>query len=326
MKKNLFITLLLLLIAVFGFACTTANGSDTFMTLSINPEVGLFVDENKTITEVIALNNDADVLLDSTDIVGEDVETATEIIVSESVNAGFINIDTEGTEVVIDVQNEDEEKVKEIKEKITKSINEFFVNKGIFGKVSEDTLDKYAAAAEALGLSKGQTKMILLAFELNPELTIDDVKELSISELVKLCHKNAKEHNYGHELNVKFKADRIALKEKYAEMFTLSNEIAVIDEKLADPTLTEEEITALNSQKSKLEAKFDELKALYDEELKALRDAYKAEKESMKESLKKVKEEKEAKVKEKNEKHEKDFQKNQDKNNIKEKIKEFQNK
>lgn len=326
MKKNLFITLLLLLIGVFGFACTTAKESDTFMTLSINPEVGLFVDENGNVTEVIALNNDADVLLDSTDVVGEDVETATEIIVSESVDAGFINSDTEGTEVVIDVEDEDEEKVKEIKEKITKSINDYFVNKGIFGKVSEDTLDKYAVDAEALGLSRGQTKMILLALELNPELTIDDVKELLMSDLVKLCHKNAKENNYGHELNAKFKTDRVALKEKYAEMFTLGDEIAVIDEKLADTTLTEEEITALNTQKAELVAKYDELKALYDEELKALRDAYKAEKKAMKESLKKVKEEKEAKVKEKNEKHEKNFQKNQYKNNIKDKIKEFQNK
>lgn len=325
--KSLFIGLFVLFIGLIFVGCTTEEStSKTLVTLSINPEIGLFVDENNKVTDVIALNNDADILLEDVDVTGEDIEEATEVIVDESVEAGYIDSEDQDAEVRLDVESDDETQETEIKEKVKKQINTYFLNKGIFGKVSTDTLDKYGTQAEELGLSRGKTKMILLALELNPELTIDDVKDLEVSELVKLCHESVKNNNFGHELNIKFKADREKLIEKYADMFAYETQIKETEEKLADTTLTDEEKEILEAQKTELLTKYNELFAQYKEELQLLKEEYKTQKQTLKEQWKNTKENKENNCKEKNEKHQNGFINNTNKKNIEEKIKEYQNK
>ncbi len=327
MKKKILLSLTLLF-TIMLFGCQSKTDTElgtTFISYRINPEVGIFVSNKDEVLDTIALNDDADVLLANIDLVGKDISEASEIIISESIKTGFIDSDSMDTEVFIDVESEDEDEIKEVLEKVKKKIDDYFVNNGIFGAVSKDTLEKYVVEAQQLNLPVGQTKMVLLALELNPELSIEDVKDLKVNELVKLCHKNAKEKNFGHALGQEYKERMLALKEKYSEMFVLKGEIEVLEEKLSDENiinLTEEEISALEQELNEKETLYNALKEEYNKEKDSLKQEFKDKRATIKEELKAEKNKKEKDNLLDNQNHKGSFDKNKDQ--IKVSVKEFQ--
>ncbi|HHU59674.1 TPA: hypothetical protein GXZ34_01985, partial [bacterium] len=61
-----------------------------------------------------------------------------------------------------------------------------FDNNGIFGKVSQETLELYAEDAVLSGRSVGHIKLIMRALEFNPQFTFNELKELPVNELIAL--------------------------------------------------------------------------------------------------------------------------------------------
>ncbi|MEG1608681.1 MAG: hypothetical protein RR348_02320, partial [Clostridia bacterium] len=103
------------------------------------------------------------------------------------------------------------------------TINKFFENNGIFGKVSKATLDKYAAQAATLGVSVGHMKMILRAADMYADKTLEQLAALPTDELVQLI----KDGNADicNSIKQQLKEKEEALKVKYAEMITLTKEV-----------------------------------------------------------------------------------------------------
>ena len=305
--KRLIFTLILVIFASVVIGCTNENVDKgegyTFVGLSINPEVGLIADEEGEVVDVITLNEDADVLLSNIDVVGEEVDAAIETIVDESVASGYIDVDTEGKEVFVDIETEDEEIKKNLFERITKKINNYFKNKGIFGKVSEGTLEKYLEDATNIGESVGKTKMILLALELNPELTIEDVKDLSMSQLIKLIHLNNKKDNLGHTLNKELKLEIEILKNEFSELFELKLENEEIKIQLENSELTEEDRLALTTKLEENKLRINELEAEYKVKFINIRESFKQKVAEYKEEWKEFKNKKENSVKDKVKEH-----------------------
>lgn len=330
MKKKSICIIILMLFSLFIFiGCNKENNetekeqvlpeATTFMTIKVNPEIGVFMDLNKVVTEVMPLNEDGEIVLSGIDLIGMELNEATDKIIDEIINTGYIEVDEEA-DVYIDVQGDID--VEEVKKEATECLEKYFKNNGIFGKVTEDTLKKYQEVAEEYDISIGKAKMVLLASELNPEIEISELVEKEMKELVTLCHQNAKDGDYKYAWKDEYKEKIKELKEKYPQIEVIKEEIKSLSKQILDEALTDEE-------KAQLEEDLKKAK----EELKKINEEYKTEKDKIKEEFcdiikdkeaefKKIKEEKASKIKEKIQKHKKYFEDN--KEDIQKKVEEFQ--
>ncbi len=266
MKIKILITTLFLGILFLAGCSTKASEVDTFVGLRINPEVGMLVNEDGEVTDVIPLNVDGDVIVADIDVIGMDVEEAAEVIVEEAVEAGYIDVEATDTEVFVDVQGNEESKVR-YQERLRLKINQYFTNNGIFGKVSEETLEMYAEEAAELGLPLGQTKMLLLELELNPELSIEELMEMKVKDLVQLSHEKIKaQKGINHEFEEEFKERKEELKEEFANIELIRNQIRDIKITLNKHENYEEFALHINEKIAELEEELAGLQVEYAQE------------------------------------------------------------
>lgn len=193
MKKQIISIVLVIAAALaltFGLtACGKTQTNYGYVSLKINPEVGMVVDDDGKVVSYSAENADAEVLLSNCDLTGMTVEDASNKVVALAVEAGYIDADTAGDEVEVGAIDENGDTDEETYEKVKKSVNRFFENNGIFGKVTQATLDQYAEEAYSLGLSNGRTKMLLLAAQISGK-SISELKDSKPNELMKIINEN----------------------------------------------------------------------------------------------------------------------------------------
>lgn len=254
----------------------------TYVRLSINPEVEFTVDSENIVATVNSLNSDAEVLLSDANLTGMSVEDATEEFVDLATEAGYIDVNSEENEVEITVIDEDTESQTAIKDGLTLKLNQYFNNNGIYGKVSEETLEEYATQAAGLGVSVGKMKMILRAIDLNPELTLEELAAMDVKEIITIINIILKEEDLGYTARLELKADKDALKLEYSAMFTLCDEIEALEIQLEAFTGTDEEKAVLEQTLAEKQAQYNILKAEYDIKKAAL----KSEAEALKEQVK----------------------------------------
>ncbi|MGI6702098.1 MAG: anti-sigma-I factor RsgI family protein [Christensenellales bacterium] len=297
MKKGIIkiITLLLILALPIAFmaGCDSSlqqekDYAHALISVKINPEVELAINEEGKVEGVYYVNEDAEVLLSQTDLIGMDAEDAVETIVDEATEAGYIDVEGQENEVEIGVITEEDEEdtpiQKQIQNRLRERIHKYFDNNGIFGVVSEATLEAYAEQAAELGVSTGKTKMILRALELDPLLDINELKDLPMNELARgLSQRVKNKANIATSLREEFLEDREAVLAKYPEKDILEQEIKTIKEQLEGYEGTEEERAILEAS---LETKETELQALLEqieEEIEQLHQEYKAETQQIRE-------------------------------------------
>lgn len=294
MKKFLYIITVLLVTAALTLtlaACGGTSPNDTenavgYVNIKINPEIDLTTSEDNVVQAVYAANEDAEILLAETELVGMDAEDAIEAIVDLAVEQGYIDEESQDNEVTIGViDGEEETQDNGLQAKLMERVRKFFQNKGINGIVSEATLDKYAEQAAAMGVPNGKLKMMLRALELNPELDINELKDMEMKDLVALLKA---EFDIGEEgtLRGELNTERAALRERYMRMFELEDAIDELKERIEGFEGEESEKAALEAELEGLETEYASLKEAYEEEMKALKDEHKQAEESLREQRK----------------------------------------
>ena len=306
-------------IAACGSVPTAAEENLTYVSLRINPEIEMVVDENDTVVAVNAINEDGDIVLSDLEWEGKSSEEAAEAFTDKAVELGYLDPDSEDATVYVDVDGEDDEISVNVKQKLTARIHQYFDNHGIYGKVSSETYEKYAKQAEAWDVSVGEAKMILRILDMYPEMTAEEVLALTVKERIALIRDNCKNNDdipAAIRDDCKEKIEEI--KEKYGDMFALAQEIAALRVELADPELTEQEKAAKEAALAEKEAEFKKLHDTYLTECKQAKEdiCHAAEelKEQIKEQWKEQKQSCEQKIKE----HKEHFEKSKDE--IREKI------
>lgn len=169
MKK---IKSLLLLVLVFGFLFVIAGCSKkpeaSRVTIDVNPSFELIVDEEKKVVSVTALNDDASVLLYGELIVGKDIEDATEIIMNLTIDAGYLDDETE-QKVSISVSG-DNSFQRKLEKKVSGKIEDILDESGI-----KATIEKH----EALAIEK--LREVVLA---NSTYTKEEVDKMNEDQLL----------------------------------------------------------------------------------------------------------------------------------------------
>ena len=138
--KKLCKLLSVLLCVVMACACFIGCNTDatdakaeelSYVSMRINPEIELVVDEEGIVVAVNAINEDGETVICQLELVGMTVEEAGEAFTAMATELGFIDLNAEQATVYILTEGENDEFVKEIEEKITEKINGFFDKKGV---------------------------------------------------------------------------------------------------------------------------------------------------------------------------------------------------
>ena len=293
MKKIYKILSVLLCLVLLLGTLSACNNSETasadelsYVSMRINPEIELVVDAENKVVAVNAINEDGETVLTEITLVGLTVEEAGEAFTAMATELGFLDVDATEAHVYILVDGEDQEQVKDIEEKVTKKINDFFDKKGIFGKVSPEELTELEALATEWNVSVKDAKMISRILELYPEMTVEEILELDIKERISLIKDDHKNNGLPAHLRDEYKVAVDALKEEYAELFDLAKELKELKIALKNPELTEEEVATLQAEYDAKKEQFDTLKQAFTSALEQLKTEKKEKLEEVKTEIK----------------------------------------
>lgn len=308
--------------------------AESYVSISINPAVEFTINGNDQVISVISTDIEGDEIVQSFDFYGMNIDKACEKFTQLCIEAGYVNIDldeeSEDTnEVIITVVNNNQTIQNRIRNRIRERVEAYFANNGIFGKVSEDTLNEYLDEAIEYELPVGHIKLIMRALEFNPEFTFEEIKDFPINEIVAMVkEKHQNMRNTINTVRQQLKDDLDALKEseEYEEMFALLSEIKSIENQLKNDELTDEQIVDLETQLENKENLFEEnYSELYEQYKEGKKNLIEQAKEDSKELIVEIKNQYKNKVNQYNNqlKALKNRMRNQG-NNIKNRIKQWQ--
>ncbi len=299
-------------------ACNSGYTSERYVSLSINPLIEFVVDTDNKIQAVNAANADAEMLIAETDFIGMKLEDATAKFVELATAAGYIDVVSQDNEVTVSVIGESGEEKSE--KSLEDTIYKYFENNGIYGKVSREALDQYAAKAAGLNVSTGKMKMIIRARDMGVDYTEEELAEMPVKELVRLFKNKAKD-NLGATLRAEYKAAKAVIRANYTEMFVLDDEIAALETQIAEFAGSTEDKETLEQELLEKKNAYNTLRAAYDAQIKSLNDEYKIKREDLQSQRKTALEEKINDHKSKIAEHKAQFEKNR--KEIKEKIRKW---
>lgn len=190
--KIIFSSLLLLVSIVVFNGCqiqsNVVKAANAYITLDINPSIEIITDEEGLVAQVNALNEDAQVLLVDTDFTKKTIEETVEEIINLATELGYIDITAENAIVVTtlaendNITNKLEEKINDIIRKVTKKqeIKMDIIN------ARHEAKQEMKDLAASLNVSIGKLKLIQVAVELDPSLTLEQAATMPVKDLNKI--------------------------------------------------------------------------------------------------------------------------------------------
>ena len=304
--KKLLSALLIAAFACTSFASCTAlaekgsaaNGALTYIGLRINPEIEMVTDETGTVVSANAVNTDGEVVLSAVELEGKTAEDAVVDFTETAVDLGYMDPAKDKDTVYVDVNGENAEVVEKVEKSLSDKLMKFFEKKGIAGKVSKEVLDSYIAAAEEWNVAPGHAKIIARVLDANPELTYEELLNLTVKELLELLKADKHADKVAADLKDDYKDAVKALKDEYKDLFELREVIDDIEDKLEDARendddddddekLTDEEIAALEKELAEKKAAAEALEKEFKEKLDALKAEFKVSSDKAREEHKK---------------------------------------
>jgi uncharacterized membrane protein YkoI len=262
--KRLLISLLLVLTMTAGLlvSCGNDDGENipedsaaAVFTIDVNPGVRVFVDAEGKVISLEATNDDGGKILAELKLTGETYEVAVEEIIDKFNEKGYLK--DEVSSVLISI----EKKALDISAKLEEKVNGAFEKHGKHASVIEQEIDdlddKVRGDIEKIAnkhhISKGKAHLIERIREEFPELSEQELAELSISDL-RILLEEVSDEVKGH-----FNKIGSAIKDAYLEKEAAIN--AALESLEIDP----EKITHLRAHISREDGKmiFD-VKFVYD--------------------------------------------------------------
>ena len=94
----------------------------TTVTLDVNPSIEIKADQEEIVLDVVALNEDAKIIMDDIEFEGTNLETTVNALIDSMIGNGYINKNTNS--VLLSVDNKDENVGNAIKDKLSAEISD----------------------------------------------------------------------------------------------------------------------------------------------------------------------------------------------------------
>ena len=277
MKALKYVLSFLFLIAAVGLVAgcqaTTVSADDSYVTLDINPSIELIVTPKEKVIYANPLNEDGELLLLEIDIIGLDLEEATEIIIDKAIELGFIDVDSEEVYVSVSTINMQAQIGETIQNRVKEAVNEAFKNRAMMGKaVDKDFGSGYVEEANSFGVTPGFYRLAQSAVS-NSDLTLEEALAMTQQELMDLVQTTRRERpEVSQMLKDEFFAARQLLFDEYLP------QIEALEQQILEST---EDTTELEAQLEALEQELHDKVALLRDEFHAETEALRAEEKAM---------------------------------------------
>jgi len=188
------ITVAIVLVLSLGgyFTYRSVAYADSLVTIDINPSVQFVVNNQDKVTNVIALNEDAEIVLSGLDsLIGLDSVVATEQYLAEATLLGFIDVDADSEDpnaVLVTVICDGDAAQTRLTKRLQNSVNDYMKNNGIWGVCfNSDEMLEIVSEAQSLGISTGKLRMVKAIINAGiTENTEQELIEMTNRELVAL--------------------------------------------------------------------------------------------------------------------------------------------
>lgn len=189
----------LFIVGAFVYFDKTGGGVDklkvsdyNLVTIDINPSVGLMVDNNDKVVEVLSLNDDAVVAMEGLNLVGLTLDDAIDKVIDNSVEMGYISELSEDNVVNVTTYLNNEEENKALNDKLRNRIESRLVVKKINALVIENGLnEEIKKQAEEYDVSYGKMLLITRATNLDETLEKKALVDMTIKEIQESIKKSA---------------------------------------------------------------------------------------------------------------------------------------
>ncbi|TVP85880.1 MAG: hypothetical protein EA375_02700 [Acholeplasmataceae bacterium] len=216
------LTLMVLFSAIVALvACTDeVSAHDAYVTLDINPSIELVVTPREKVIYANPLNEDAEMLLLGLDLVGMDLDDAIDLIITEAINLGFIDVDAEEVTIAVTSIAEQAELGNIIRERVKAIINQAFMNRAMMGRAEDKGfVPDFVAEAESYGVTPGFLFLARQVTEMDDEISLEEALDMTVDELNAILRTRATEHKaVAHALRDQFLAERDAVLAEYQDL------------------------------------------------------------------------------------------------------------
>jgi hypothetical protein len=271
-KKNvLIVTTVVVVAAVICYLIFNFNGKSlSYVGISINPDVQLAVNEDNIVEDVIPINEDADIITSDLELVGMNVEAASEEIIDAAIETGYIDEYSDENVIVVTAANEDEEIRQDLEERVIAALNDNFEERKIFPVIITGVSDEMKAEASTYGISNGKMLLVSRAAALDTTLSKEQLATLSVKEIQQEIKENVIERREAlatskEELKNKFQQEKEALKVTNRERVQTLERTILEGSGIDTSRMTEQEkkdavSTALKSKKVEIHVRVTEIK------------------------------------------------------------------
>lgn len=183
---------LILVAGIFGFVHYDANYRvDSVIDIDVNPGIELSTNKKDRVLEAVAINDDAEDILDGMDLKDTELKVAVNAIIGSMVQKGYVT--DEMSSILVTVKNRDSGKADTLRAEVVRDIDAALLSQGINAPVINQTLtdsDDVEAFAKKHGISFGKAVFVKNIASKIATISADELAKLSISELTEIVVKN----------------------------------------------------------------------------------------------------------------------------------------
>lgn len=172
------------LAAGIGFAGNQYFSIATVIGIDVNPSIELRINKNDTVVKALALNSDAQIILDEMKLKGVDCDVAVNALIGSMLKHGYI--DELKNSILISVDNPDARKSAELEERLMNEINSILSGSSVEPAVMAQSVSDDASLknlAEQYGISVGKATLIQKICNADPTKTFESLASLSVNDL-----------------------------------------------------------------------------------------------------------------------------------------------
>lgn len=154
------------------------------LAIDVNPSIVLELDVNDYVINVIANNEDAEIVIGDVNVIGEEYQIAVNSLIDSMVSKGYIN--ETANSVLLSISSSDEAKEDAFMNDVSQLVNERLISKQINPSIIVQSLEFEEAALElasSLGISEAKAELLLDVIEQDPRIVVEELAVLSVNEL-----------------------------------------------------------------------------------------------------------------------------------------------
>ena len=179
------VSLVAILIMVFGLWQFQYRTPDSYVYLDVNPSIEIITNKRDEVINILSHNSDGDLLADEIEFKGRDMVLVTEEIIKNMIDLDYI--ESSEDYILLSVYNKNQEKQSTQQRRLNTSIRNYIEKEELLPIILIQNLEKTSTIekyANEYGISLSKMTFIRNMIVLNPELEVEDLVDSSLKELI----------------------------------------------------------------------------------------------------------------------------------------------